>query len=86
MTHEEIKTAVLRQLGSVAPEADLTKLKPGVRFRDQLDIDSMDRLNFVIALHKEFNVEIPEVDYAKLETLDACVNYLMAHLGSASKA
>jgi acyl carrier protein len=86
MTDQEIKDTVLRLLGSVAPEADLTKLKPGARFRDQLDIDSMDRLNFVIALHKEFNVEIPEADYPKLETLEACVTYLMSHPSSATKA
>jgi acyl carrier protein len=86
MTSEEIKNIVLRLLGTVAPEADLTKLKPGVRFRDQLDIDSMDRLNFVIALHKEFDVDIPEADYQKLETLEDCVSYLMSRLKSASKA
>ena len=86
MTSEEIKNTVLRLLGTVAPEADVTKLKLGVRLRDQLDIDSMDRLNFVIALHKEFNVDIPEADYRKLETVEDCVNYLMSHVGSASKA
>lgn len=85
MTNEEIKKTVLRLLGTVAPEADLSKLKPGTRFRDQLDIDSMDRLNFVIALHKEFNVEIPESDYPKLETLDDCVSYLLSHLSAAPK-
>jgi acyl carrier protein len=39
-------------------------------------IDSMDFLNFVIALHKEFKTEIPEKDYPKLTTLDGCVAYL----------
>lgn len=86
MTGEEIKNTVLRLLGTIAPEADLGRIKPGSRFRDQLDIDSMDRLNFVIALHKEFNVEIPEADYPKLETLDDCVSYLLSHLSAAPKA
>lgn len=48
MTKEEIRASVLRVLGEIAPEADLTRLKPDVSFRDQLDIDSMDFLNFVI--------------------------------------
>jgi acyl carrier protein len=86
MTNEEIKNTVLRLLGTVAPEADLSKLKPHSRLRDQLDIDSMDRLNFVIALHKQFNVDIPEADYSKLETLDGCVSYLTAHISSAQRA
>ena len=76
MTKEEIKETVLLVLGRIAPEADLSELKPNLRIRDQLDIDSMDLLNFVIGLHKELNVEIPEADYAKLATLDGCLNYL----------
>jgi len=67
---------VLRMLGEVAPEADLTAIKPDVSFRDQLDIDSMDFLNFVIAVHEALHVEIPEADYPKLNTLNACVEYL----------
>ena len=73
MTQDEIRETVLRILGEIAPEADLTRLKSNVSFRDQLDIDSMDFLNFVIALDEELDVRIPESDYPKLSTLDACV-------------
>lgn len=79
MTHQEIRKAVLRILGTIAPEADLSNIQPGVAFRDQLDLDSMDILNFVIALHKEFNVDIPEADYTRLTTLDGCATYLESH-------
>jgi len=81
MTKDEIKEAVLRVLGQIAPEADLSQVKPKLRIRDQLDIDSMDLLNFVIGLHKEFKVEIPEADYPKMVTLDGCVDYLASHRG-----
>jgi len=73
---DEIRQTVLRLLGEIAPEADLTALTPGVSFRDQLDIDSMDFLNFVIMIHKTFSVEIPEADYPKYATLDGCVKQL----------
>jgi acyl carrier protein len=59
-----------------APEADPARVKPDVSFRDQLDLDSMDVLNFVIALHQALGVDVPEVDYPKLATLDGCVEYL----------
>ena len=72
----EVKSVVFRILGEIAPEADLTLLKPDVSFRDQLDIDSMDFLNFVIALHEALRVDIPEADYPKLATLNGCVEYL----------
>jgi acyl carrier protein len=80
MTRDEIHNAVLNTLGQIAPEANLAKLKPTARLRAQLDMDSMDFLNFLIALNKELHVEIPERDYTRLATLDGCVNYLDALL------
>jgi acyl carrier protein len=76
VTRDEIRAVVLRTLGEIAPEADLSTLEPDVSFRDQLDVDSMDLLNFVIALHTTLQVDIPEADYPKLETLNGCVEYL----------
>jgi acyl carrier protein len=76
MTPDDIRASVLRALGGIAPEADLQHLRPDIGFRQQLDIDSVDFLNFVIALHKEFKMEVPEKDYPKLTTLDGCVAYL----------
>ena len=46
----------------------------------------MDLLNFVIGLHREFQVEIPEKDYPKLATLDGCVSYLAAASSDATGA
>lgn len=74
----EMRSLVLRLLGEIAPEADTASLRPDVSFRDQLDLDSMDFLNFVVALHKEFHVEIPEADYPKYMTLNGCLAQLTA--------
>ena len=76
MTADEIRATVLSVLGEIAPEADPATIEPDVSFREQLDIDSMDFLNFAIALHERLGIEIPESDYAKLETLDDAVEYL----------
>lgn len=81
MTAAELRERVLRVLGTIVPEADFASLRGEVGFREQLDIDSMDFLNFVIALHKDLHVDIPEKDYPKLVTLDGCVAYLTAALG-----
>lgn len=82
MTNAEISDAVVRILATIAPEARGQALASSVNLRDQLDLDSMDVLNFVVALHKELGVEIPETDYAKLITLDAIVTYLSARLAA----
>jgi len=75
---QDVQGAVLRALSSVAPEADPSTLDPKKPFREELDIDSMDFLNFVVALHAALGVDVPERDYAKLATLDSCVDYLLA--------
>jgi acyl carrier protein len=80
MTEAEVKQAVRDALGNVAPEVDVNAIDPARDLRDQIDIDSVDFLNFVIGLHKELNIEIPDADVAKLTTLNGCVGYLMAKL------
>ena len=81
MTSDEIRDTVLRMLGEIAPELDPASIKPDVDFRDQLDLDSMDFLNFVIAVDQELHVEIPEADYPRLATLDGFVAYVGERLG-----
>ena len=80
MNDADICQTVLRVLKNIAPEANLAELRPDARIRDQLDIDSMDFLNFIIALHKELQIDIPERDYPKLATLNGCTRYLAESL------
>lgn len=83
MTHDEIKRAILDALVNVAPEGNYDRLKPDRPLRDQLDIDSYDFLNVIIALHETLGVNIPEADYQKLATLEGAVEYLAARIGAA---
>jgi len=80
LLQDDLKQTVLRLLGEIAPEADLAALNPDVSFRDQLDIDSIDFLNFVVALHKRFQIDVPESDYPELVTIEGCVRYLQRKL------
>ena len=82
MTENEIRDRIVAILKSIAPEADLSTLQPGRNLRDQLDIDSMDMLNFVIAIDSELQLAIPESEYSRLTTLDDCVRYVTGRLGS----
>ena len=84
MTSDEIKANVLHVLCEIAPEADPATIRPDVELRDQLDIDSMDFLNFVIGVHEALQVEIPEADYPQLVTLDGIVAYVSGRLTTIS--
>jgi acyl carrier protein len=80
MTPDQLRSTVLAALSDVAPELEPQRLDPRAELRDQLDLDSMDFLNFVLGLHKALGVDIPEADYRKLSTLDGCVGYLAARV------
>jgi acyl carrier protein len=70
--------AVLDALRRIAPEISPAEIAPEVPLRDQVDLDSMDWLNFLVALHAKVGVDIPESDYAKLVTLADLLAYLKA--------
>ena len=80
MTEAEIKKAVRDALSNVAPEVNLDAIDPGKDLREQIDIDSVDFLNFIIGLHKALNLEIPDADVAKLSTLNGCAEYLVSRV------
>ena len=86
MTEDEIRVRVIKTLSGIVPELEPRNLKPAVSLRDQLDVDSMDFLNFLIALHQEFGVDVPESDAGKLATVDACVGYLAQALRQRTQA
>jgi acyl carrier protein len=78
MSTSTLREIVCRVLASIAPEADLDSLPPEASLRDELDLDSMDFLSFVVGLHKALGVDVPEADYGKLATLAGAVAYLEA--------
>ncbi|RME68723.1 MAG: acyl carrier protein [Verrucomicrobia bacterium] len=76
MTKEETKKVVLEIIADIAPDEDLSNIKPDVRLRDQLELDSMDFLDIVMELRKRYGIEVPEADYQHLASLDSCAEYL----------
>ena len=82
MSDIDIRKVVQEELNNIAPEVELASVDPTADLREALDIDSMDFLNFVTAIHHRLSIDIPEIDYPKLITLDGAVAYITAHLGS----
>ncbi|HEY3450644.1 MAG TPA: acyl carrier protein [Myxococcales bacterium] len=82
MTREAIKAHVIRILGSIAPEADLSQVDPDADLRETIDLDSMDLLNFATRIREQLGVDVPEADELRLVTLRGCVDYLERRLAS----
>lgn len=71
---------VVTLLRAIAPEVEPETLQAERPLRSQVDLDSMDWLNFLVSLHERFGVNIPESDYAGLVSLNDVVDYLQARI------
>ncbi len=76
MKIEEIKELIINELKNIAPEMNFNELQPDEILREELDIDSMDWLNFLVAIHEKTGVDIPESDYEGLDTLEHISDYV----------
>jgi acyl carrier protein len=82
MTDAEIRAIAIAVLKTIAPEIEADELRGDRPLRNQVDLDSMDWLNFLLGLNKRLKVEIPEADYQRLVTLDDVVAYLGKRVGA----
>ncbi len=78
MTPDAIRILAVEILSGIAPEADFAALGDDEQLREVLDLDSMDFLNFVAALHQATGIDIPEADYRHLATLAGVRKYLVS--------
>ena len=68
---EKMKEIIAEQLGVSEDEVTLE-----ASFKDDLDADSLDLFELVMALEEEFDVEIPSDDLTELNTVGDVINYL----------
>jgi acyl carrier protein len=76
MTKDDCKKLVIDIISDIAPDEDLTAIRPEIKLRDQLQLDSMDFLDIVMELRKRHGIEVPEADYPHLASLESCAEYL----------
>ena len=86
MTKDKIKQIVLDIIAEIAPDEDLSEVKPEIRLREQLDLDSMDFLDIVMELRKQHGIDVPEAEYRELESLDSCASYLLPKFEASAAA
>jgi acyl carrier protein len=62
-------------------DVEANKITPEANFTDDLGADSLDVVELVMALEEEFDVEIPDEEAEKLQTVQAVVDYIKAKQG-----
>jgi acyl carrier protein len=78
VTTDDARSLLGRLLHRIAPEVDLDEVDPQAPLQEAMDLDSMDFLNLVTALHDETGIDVPERDYPRLSTVSGCIAYLAA--------
>jgi acyl carrier protein len=75
MNPADTQAELLAAIGEIAPETDLAAIDPTRALRQQVDLDSADWLNFLVAVHEKLGVDIPDAEAARLSTLQQLVDY-----------
>lgn len=78
MNTDDARTLFAGLLHRIAPEVELDEVDPDAPLQEAMDLDSMDFLNLVTALHDETGIDVPERDYPSLSTVAGFVAYVAA--------
>ena len=70
-TFEEVKAILVDLLGVDGDEITMSS-----RFREDLEADSLDIVELVMALEDQFNVEVSDEDAQKITTVEDAVKYI----------
>jgi acyl carrier protein len=79
MNKEQARDVIFRVLGEIAPEVDPGIVEDSVDLTEQLDLDSMDYLNWMLGINAETGIDIPQRDVSEFLTIDGAVRYLVDH-------
>ena len=72
---ERVKNIIVESLS-----IDAEKVTPDASFVDDLDADSLDQVELILALEEEFSCQIPEEEAGKITTVGEAIEYLKKHI------
>ena len=85
MTREEIQVKVM-ELAAEQAGVDKSEITPATHFVNDLNFDSLDAVEFSMAVEDEFGITIPDADAEKLQTVGDVIDYVTAHVGDTADA
>ncbi len=77
MTKDQIEDIIIGKILEVAPEIEKDEIKPDENIQRSLEIDSFDFLKLLTALNEALKIEVPETDYAEVDTLEHMSEYFL---------
>ncbi len=80
MKKEELKRIIIEQILEVAPDVEESEIVLTENIQRSLEIDSFDFLNILTAMYEKSGIEVPEVDYSKVDTVENMTEYFSKRL------
>jgi acyl carrier protein len=77
MNREQARDLIFDVLADIAPEVDRDDVDDSLDLTEQLDLDSMDYLTWMIAISEKTGLDIPQRDVSRFLTIDGAIGYLM---------
>ena len=74
-TYEAVQGIIIELLG-----VDVSKVAPEARFREDLEADSLDLVELIMAFEEKFGGEISDEDAQKITTVGEAVTYIDTHM------
>jgi len=71
---QKVKDIIVEQLG-----VDAGEVKPEASFVNDLGADSLDTVELVMALEESFDMEIPDEEAEKIQTVGQAIDYIKTH-------
>jgi acyl carrier protein len=85
MNQDMLRKKLVDALGRVAPDLRGQPIQGNINLQDQLDLDSVDLLNYIIQIQKDLQIEIPNQDYQQFLKMDDTIPYLMQKVEAHSR-
>lgn len=79
--YDRVKRIIVEQLG-----VDESKVVPQASFREDLEADSLDLVELIMAFEEEFGGEISDEEAQKITTVEHAVQYISQHMAKAGQA
>lgn len=76
MTEAELRNAIVEELIKIAPDLEADDIEDDGLLHDDYDLDSMDSFNLAAAIHQRLGINIPDSDFARLQSVADLVRYL----------
>jgi len=71
---DKVKKIIAQKLG-----VDIADVTPQAKFVDDLGADSLDLVELIMSMEEEFEIDIPDEEAEKLETVQDAINYINSH-------